>query len=92
MKFGSAIKFVSLTWGIIKFIKLKFCWFFYPCNGGHGYNENVRRCFTFNLYRVAMIVVNVCHVISIALCVINICIASGAAKPFSPKDYPPCPY
>lgn len=92
VKFGAAIKFIALTWGIVKFIKLKFCWFFYPCNGGHGYHENVRRCFKFTLYRVAMIIVNICHVVSICLCVINMMIATGAGKPLSIKDNPPCSY
>jgi len=92
VKFGAAIKFIALTWGIVKFIKLKFCWPFYPCNGGHGYHENVRRCFKFTLYRVAMIIVNICHVVSICLCVINMMIATGAGKPLSIKENPPCSY
>uniref|UniRef100_A0A915JN78 Uncharacterized protein n=1 Tax=Romanomermis culicivorax TaxID=13658 RepID=A0A915JN78_ROMCU len=88
--FVSIIKLIALTWGIVKFIKIRFCWFFMPCCLDHGYDENVRRCFNFTVYRVVMLAVNICHVIAIVLTIINIVIygRGGQQTPFN--DYPPC--
>ncbi|VDM91821.1 unnamed protein product [Litomosoides sigmodontis] len=70
----SWIKLISLTWGIIKFAKLRFFWCFLPLHPKHDIRENCRRCFTFTFYRITMIFVNICHVISIAIVLYNIVI------------------
>lgn len=75
--FSSWIKLVALTWGIVKFTKLRFFWPCLPLNPKHDTRENVRRCFTFTAYRICMVIVNICHILAIVIVIKNI-IASGA--------------
>jgi len=75
----SCIKLVTLTWGILKFMKIKFCWLCLPCLLDHGMRENVRRCFSVSFHKFAMIVVNICHAIAITVCLMNIIISSRKA-------------
>lgn len=75
--FSSWIKLVALTWGIVKFTKLRFFWPCLPLNPKHDARENVRRCFTFTAYRICMIIVNICHILAIYIVIKNI-IATGA--------------
>ncbi|VDM54908.1 unnamed protein product [Angiostrongylus costaricensis] len=70
--FSSWIKLVALLWGLVKFTKLRFFWPCLPLNPKHNVRENVRRCFTFNLYRCTMIVVNICHLTAIFIVIKNI--------------------
>ncbi|ULT82983.1 hypothetical protein L3Y34_012307 [Caenorhabditis briggsae] len=74
---SSCIKLVALTWGIVKFVKLRFFWPCLPLNPKHDARENVRRCFTFTAYRICMIIVNICHILAIVIVIKNI-MASGA--------------
>lgn len=87
---ASAIKLVALLWLIVKFVKMKFCWFCLPCILDHGLDENVRRCFTMKWWRVAMFFVNVCLIVAIVLSVVNIAMTSSGGKILSEADYPPC--
>lgn len=87
---ASAIKLVALLWLIVKFIKMKFCWFCLPCILDHGFDENVRRCLTLKWWRIAMLFVNVCLVAAILITFVNIIITSGGGKTLSEIDYPPC--
>ncbi|CAI2357382.1 unnamed protein product [Caenorhabditis sp. 36 PRJEB53466] len=75
--FASWIKLVALTWGLVKFTKLRFFWPCLPLNPKHDAKENVRRCFTFTLYRICMVIVNICHILAIYIVIMNI-IASGS--------------
>ncbi|CAD6185305.1 unnamed protein product [Caenorhabditis auriculariae] len=78
--FSSCIKLVSLVWGVVKFTKLRFFWPCLPLNPKHDVRENVRLCFTFTLYRVAMIFVNICHVIAACLALTNAINSYGGGK------------
>lgn len=69
---ASWIKLIALSWGIVKFTKLRFFWCCLPLNPKHDTRENVRRCFQFTLYRIAMVIVNTCHVIAIGIVILNI--------------------
>ncbi|VDD95863.1 unnamed protein product [Enterobius vermicularis] len=69
---ASWIKLVALTWGIVKFTKLRFFWFCLPLNPKHDTRENIRRCFTFTIYRITMLFVNICHFIAITIVILNI--------------------
>ncbi|KHN72155.1 hypothetical protein Tcan_09381 [Toxocara canis] len=69
---ASWIKLISLSWGIVKFTKLRFFWCCLPLNPKHDTRENVRRCFYFTLYRATMLFINTCHVIAIIIVIINI--------------------
>lgn len=86
----AGIKLSALLIGVLKFAKMRFCWFFYPCRSGNS-EENIQRCFTFTWYRAAMIFVNVCHAIAITLCVITLILASTGGIKYA-KDNNPCPY
>lgn len=77
---ASCVKFVALVWGIVKFMKLKFCWPFQPCCQGHGWNENVRRCCMPTCYKICMCIVNICHLLSIIICFNNIIQASHGGR------------
>uniref|UniRef100_A0A0K0EQC7 DUF4220 domain-containing protein n=1 Tax=Strongyloides stercoralis TaxID=6248 RepID=A0A0K0EQC7_STRER len=83
---GSWIKLITLCWGLVKFTKLRFLWCCLPMNPKHDFNENVRRCFDFTLYRVVMIIVNFCHFTAIFICVINIIDSNQGGKPIYVKD------
>ncbi|KAL3990802.1 putative integral membrane protein [Acanthocheilonema viteae] len=76
----SWIKLIALTWGIVKFTKLRFFWCCLPINPKHNTRENFRRCFTFTLYRITMIFVNICHIIAIAIVIYNIVIAGKNSR------------
>ncbi|KIH62517.1 hypothetical protein ANCDUO_07201 [Ancylostoma duodenale] len=43
--------------------------------------ENVRRCFTLNLYRCTMIVVNFCHILAIVIVIRNIIASRNGGRP-----------
>jgi len=91
---ASCVKLNALVWAIVKFTKLRFCWFFLPCTLDHGTQENVRRCFTWRLFRLCMFIVNVFHMIAVILTVINIINASdgGHTMPYCPDaEIPPVP-
>ncbi|CCD61845.1 DUF5658 domain-containing protein [Caenorhabditis elegans] len=75
--FSSWIKLVALTWGLVKFTKLRFFWPCLPLNPKHDAKENVRRCFTFTAYRICMVIVNICHILAIYIVIKNI-IATGS--------------
>lgn len=79
--FSSWIKLVALTWGLVKFTKLRFFWPCLPLNPKHDTRENVRRCFTFTLYRIAMIIVNICHFIAIFIVIMNIRASKNGGRP-----------
>uniref|UniRef100_A0A1I8AV12 TLC domain-containing protein n=1 Tax=Steinernema glaseri TaxID=37863 RepID=A0A1I8AV12_9BILA len=83
---GSWIKLIALTWGIVKFTKLRFFWPCLPLNPKHDTRENVRRCFTLTFYRMAMIIVNLCHFFAIFLVVQNLIAASKGGKPIPEKS------
>lgn len=87
---ASCIKLVALVWGIVKFIKMKFCWFCLPCTMDHGFYENCHRCWTPKLIRVVMLFVNLCHAAAIALTIINIIVSSKGSKVMPEHEYPPC--
>ncbi|CAG9531422.1 unnamed protein product [Cercopithifilaria johnstoni] len=76
----SWIKLIALTWGIVKFTKLNFFWCCLPLNPKHDTRENFRRCFTFTLYRITMIFVNICHIIAISIVIYNIAITSKSGN------------
>ncbi|KAK5968715.1 hypothetical protein GCK32_000319 [Trichostrongylus colubriformis] len=84
--FGSCIKLVALTWGLVKFTKLRFFWPCLPLNPKHSYRENVRRCFTLNLYRCTMIVVNICHLLAIFIVTRNIMASKDGGRPIVVKN------
>ncbi|KAL6724766.1 hypothetical protein Aduo_019623 [Ancylostoma duodenale] len=84
--FGSCIKLVALTWGLVKFTKLRFFWPCLPLNPKHDVRENVRRCFTLNLYRCTMIVVNFCHILAIVIVIRNIIASRNGGRPIVVKD------
>uniref|UniRef100_A0A0N5AHY2 TLC domain-containing protein n=1 Tax=Syphacia muris TaxID=451379 RepID=A0A0N5AHY2_9BILA len=69
---ASWIKLIALSWGIVKFTKLRFFWFCLPLNPKHTTRENIHRCFTFTLYRVIMLIVNICHFLAIGIVILNI--------------------
>uniref|UniRef100_A0A0R3RHD7 Anoctamin n=1 Tax=Elaeophora elaphi TaxID=1147741 RepID=A0A0R3RHD7_9BILA len=81
----SWIKLIALTWGIVKFTKLRFFWCCLPLNPKHDTRENFRRCFTFTLYRITMIFVNICHIIAIAIVINNIVITSKGGRRIRPN-------
>uniref|UniRef100_A0A1I7SB59 Ion_trans domain-containing protein n=1 Tax=Bursaphelenchus xylophilus TaxID=6326 RepID=A0A1I7SB59_BURXY len=82
---ASWIKLITLSWGIVKFSKLRFFWPFLVCNPKHERRENIRRMFNFTLYRCAMVFVNICHFLAIFI-VINNLIASGkGGKPITAR-------
>lgn len=86
----SCIKLVALTWGIVKFVKIRFCWFCMPCCYGNGLYENIDHCFTFTLYRTVMLIVNLFHILAIILVIINIVICSRGGVRTPEYLYPPC--
>ncbi|CAI5455385.1 unnamed protein product [Caenorhabditis angaria] len=73
----SMIKIVTLAWGFIKFIKMRFFWPCLPLNPKHETRENVRRCFTLTQYRISMVIVNIFHVIALTLCILCVKKARG---------------
>uniref|UniRef100_A0A915Q3H7 THH1/TOM1/TOM3 domain-containing protein n=1 Tax=Setaria digitata TaxID=48799 RepID=A0A915Q3H7_9BILA len=77
---ASWIKLIALTWGIVKFVKLRFFWCCLPLNPKHDTEENFRRCFTLTLYRITMIFVNICHIIAIAIVVYNIVLTGKGGR------------
>lgn len=77
---ASWIKLVAMTWGIVKFTKLRFFWCCLPLNPKHDTRENFRRCFTFTLYRITMIFVNICHITAIAIVIYNIILSSKGGQ------------
>lgn len=81
MHIASWIKLITLSWGIIKFTKLRFFWPFLPLNPKHDYQENVRRCFQLNLYRITMIIVNMFHLFAILIVILNIVMSGNGGKP-----------
>ncbi|CAB3400896.1 unnamed protein product [Caenorhabditis bovis] len=84
--FSSWIKLVALSWGIVKFTKLRFFWPCLPLNPKHDLTENVRRCFTFTLYRIAMIIVNICHILAIVIVIANLIASSSGGRQIYEKD------
>ncbi|CAI4226984.1 unnamed protein product [Auanema sp. JU1783] len=84
--FSSCIKLVALSWGIIKFTKLRFFWPCLPLNPKHDTRENVRRCFTFTLYRCCMIFVNICHILAIFLVIKNIIASKDGGRPIVVRE------
>lgn len=83
MHIASWIKLITLTWGIVKFTKLRFFWPLLPLNPKHNMRENIRRCFHLNLYRLLMILVNLFHFIAIFLVINNIWISGKGGRPIS---------
>ncbi|MCP9264956.1 hypothetical protein DINM_020106 [Dirofilaria immitis] len=77
---ASWIKLIALTWGIVKFVKLRFFWCCLPLNPKHDTRENLRRCFICTLYRFAMIFVNICHIIAITVVIYNIAITGKNSR------------
>lgn len=77
----SWIKLITLTWGIIKFTKLRFFWPLLPLNPKHDTRENMRRCFQINLYRATMISVNVFHLLAIFIVILNLMQSSDGGHP-----------
>lgn len=86
----SCIKMIALIWGIVKFVKIRFCWFFMPCCYGHGFYENTNRCCTFTLYRTVMLIVNIFHIIAIILVFFNIILYGQGGTTTPASDYPQC--
>ncbi|CAJ0569286.1 unnamed protein product, partial [Mesorhabditis spiculigera] len=84
--FSSWIKLVALTWGIIKFCKLRFFWPCLPCNPKHDRRENIRRMFTFTAYRCAMILVNICHFYCIYIVIRNIMASANGGRPIKANE------
>ncbi|KJH44238.1 hypothetical protein DICVIV_09749 [Dictyocaulus viviparus] len=84
--FSSCIKLVALLWGLVKFTKLRFFWPCLPLNPKHDFRENVRRCFTLNLYRFTMIVVNICHLLAIVIVIMNIIASKNGGRAIVVKD------
>uniref|UniRef100_A0A914C8H9 Uncharacterized protein n=1 Tax=Acrobeloides nanus TaxID=290746 RepID=A0A914C8H9_9BILA len=80
---GSWIKLIALTWGIVKFTKLRFFWPCLPLNPKHTSRENIRRCFTFTPYRIAMVVVNICHIFAIFIVINNLIASSKGGRPIA---------
>lgn len=60
--------------------------FFLPLTQSHGRAENCRRCFTFTKYRLAMLVVNLAHILSIVLVTANIIASSGGGRIILPPE------
>lgn len=87
---ASCTKLVSLIWGIVEFIKIKFCWFCLPCTKDHGFEENCQRCWTPTIIHVAMFVVNLCHGLAIGLTIFNIIVSSRGGIVMPEHEYPPC--
>ncbi|EFO16098.2 hypothetical protein LOAG_12410 [Loa loa] len=82
----SWIKLIALTWGIVKFTKLRFFWCCLPLNPKHDTTENLRRCFTLTLYRITMIFVNICHIIAIVIVIYNIVITGKGGRRIKSKS------
>jgi hypothetical protein len=80
---ASWIKLITLTWGIIKFAKLRFFWPLLPLNPKHDRRENIRRMVQINLYRATMIFVNICHFFAIFLVLSNLFISGKGGRPIS---------
>ncbi|VDK55283.1 unnamed protein product [Anisakis simplex] len=80
---ASWIKLIALSWGIVKFTKLRFFWCCLPLNPRHDTRENFRRCFEFTLYRATMLFVNICHITAIVLVILNIIEAGKGGQPIS---------
>uniref|UniRef100_A0A7E4UWZ2 Ion_trans domain-containing protein n=1 Tax=Panagrellus redivivus TaxID=6233 RepID=A0A7E4UWZ2_PANRE len=83
---SSWIKLITLTWGIVKFTKLRFFWPLLPLNPKHDRDENVRRCFTFTQYRIAMIFVNICHALAIFIVINNLIESGKGGRPISVRE------
>ncbi|VDN56832.1 unnamed protein product [Dracunculus medinensis] len=84
---ASWIKLIALSWGIVKFTKLRFFWCCLPLNAKHDTRENLRRCFELTLYRVTMIFVNFCHILAILIVINNIVASSKGGKPIAPNSH-----
>jgi len=83
MHIASWIRLITLTWGTVKFTKLRFFW---PClifNPKHTTRENVRRMFQINCYRATMIFVNCCHFAAIAIVVENLVLSGRGGRPIT---------
>uniref|UniRef100_A0A9J2PER0 G-protein coupled receptors family 1 profile domain-containing protein n=1 Tax=Ascaris lumbricoides TaxID=6252 RepID=A0A9J2PER0_ASCLU len=78
---ASWIKLISMSWGIVKFTKLRFFWCCLPLNPKHDRRENIRRCFQFTLYRIVMLFVNICHITAIIIVIMNIIEAGKGGRP-----------
>ena len=50
------------------------------------FRENVRRMFQMTLYRIAMIFVNICHILAIYIVIINIIASKDGGKAIIVKD------
>ncbi|KAF8383256.1 hypothetical protein PRIPAC_72398 [Pristionchus pacificus] len=83
---SSWIKLVALTWGIVKFTKLRFCWPCLPLNPKHDFRENLRRMVSLTLYRVCMIIVNSCHILAIVIVIKNLIASSAGGRPIVVKE------
>jgi hypothetical protein len=83
---ASWIKLVALTWGIIKFTKLRFFWCCLPLNPKHETRENLRRCFQLTQYRLAMIFINCCHIFAIFIVIMNIIASSKGGRPIVKRE------
>uniref|UniRef100_A0A183BM10 Ion_trans domain-containing protein n=1 Tax=Globodera pallida TaxID=36090 RepID=A0A183BM10_GLOPA len=81
MHIASWIKLITLSWGIIKFAKLRFFWPLLPFNPKHNRRENIRRCFHLNLYRLTMIVVNLFHLMAISIVITNLVVSGRGGRP-----------
>uniref|UniRef100_A0A915LX57 Gustatory receptor n=1 Tax=Meloidogyne javanica TaxID=6303 RepID=A0A915LX57_MELJA len=51
----------------------------------HDRDENIRRCFKFNLYRCTMIVVNICHLFAIFIVINNLIVSGRGGRPIQQK-------
>ncbi|GMT33876.1 hypothetical protein PFISCL1PPCAC_25173 [Pristionchus fissidentatus] len=83
---SSWIKLVALTWGIVKFTKLRFCWPCLPLNPKHDLRENLRRMTTLTLYRICMIIVNICHIAAIIIVIMNLIASAQGGRPIVVKE------
>uniref|UniRef100_A0AC34EZK0 Uncharacterized protein n=1 Tax=Panagrolaimus sp. ES5 TaxID=591445 RepID=A0AC34EZK0_9BILA len=83
---SSWIKLITLTWGIVKFTKLRFFWPLLPLNPKHDRDENVRRCFTFTKYRIAMIIVNIFHMLAIFIVINNLIESGKGGRPIAVQN------
>ncbi|KAI6239513.1 hypothetical protein M3Y99_00569300 [Aphelenchoides fujianensis] len=83
MHISSWIKLITLSWGIVKFTKLRFFWPLLFLNPKHSKEENIRRCFHINGYRALMIFVNIFHILAIVIVVMNLLQSGRGGRPIS---------
>ncbi|KAI6197789.1 hypothetical protein M3Y94_01266500 [Aphelenchoides besseyi] len=83
MHISSWIKIITLTWGIVKFTKLRFFWPLLILNPKHEQKENIRRCFQINSYRATMIFVNIFHLLAIIIVVMNLVQSGRGGRPIT---------